>query len=162
MKHKPFEKTGIWLAIVCALHCLLVPVLLPTLSLIGLSFLGAESLERGILLVSAVLGGVAIGIGSRHHRSPLPMLALATGVVLYFNKHNIGHEFGHLWEIPVVLVGASLLITAHVMNLYMCRVAKAKNCDVAADEPATSSPVTSSPATSSHSPAAETSRVVLK
>lgn len=130
MKHKPLDKTGIWLAVACALHCLLVPVLLPTLSLVGMSFLGAESLERGILAVSAVIGFIAIAIGTRHHQSPVPLVALVSGVVLYFNKHLIGHEFGHFWEIPVVLVGASLLITAHVLNLHLCRVSKAKNCDV--------------------------------
>lgn len=133
MKHKPLDKTGIWLAIVCALHCLLVPVLLPTLSLVGLSFLGAESLERMVLTASAIIGAIAIGIGTRHHRSALPLLALAAGVVLYFNKHHIGHQFGHYWEIPVVLTGAVLLIVAHLLNLYLCRVSKAKNCDVAAE-----------------------------
>lgn len=131
MKHKPLDKTGIWLAIICAVHCLLVPVLLPTLSLVGLSFLGADSLERMVLTGSAIIGAIAIGIGTRHHRSPLPLLALMTGVVIYFNKHLIGHEFGHYWEIPVVLVGATLLITAHLLNLHLCKLSKAKNCDVA-------------------------------
>lgn len=131
MQHKPLDKTGIWLAIVCAVHCLMVPVLLPTLSLVGLTFLGADLLERAILTLSAVIGFIAIVIGTRHHRSLLPLLALVSGVTLYFNKHVIGHHFGHGWEIPVVLVGASLLISAHVLNLYLCRVRKAKNCDAA-------------------------------
>ncbi|RUO32631.1 MerC domain-containing protein [Aliidiomarina soli] len=133
MRHKPLDKTGIWLAIVCALHCLLVPVLLPTLSLLGLSVLGADTLERAVLSLSALIGGVAIAIGTKHHRSPLPLLALLAGVVLYFNKHNIGHAAGHGWEIPVVLVGAGLLISAHVMNLHLCRVRRVENCDVAAE-----------------------------
>lgn len=133
MKHKPLDKTGIWLAIACAVHCLMVPVLLPTLSLVGLSFLGADMLERSILTVSAIIGFVAIAIGTRHHRSVFPLLALISGVVLYFNKHVIGHHYGHGWEIPVVLAGALLLISAHVLNLYLCRISKAKNCDVAAE-----------------------------
>lgn len=140
MKHKPLDKTGIWLAIGCALHCLLLPVLLPTLSLLGLSFLGAEVLERLVLSTSAVIGGIAIAIGTRHHRSPLPLLILLSGLVIYFNKHQIGHTFGLFWEIPVVIVGASLLVTAHVMNLHLCRVSKAKNCDVA-ESPETSQQV---------------------
>lgn len=159
MKHKPLDKTGIWLAIACALHCLMVPVLLPTLSLVGLSFLGAESLERGILLVSAMIGVAAIAIGTRHHRSPLPILLLLAGVVLYFNKHIIGHQYGHGWEIPVVLVGASLLIIAHVMNLYLCRISKAKNCDVAAE---TSSDASPELASESASKSADPSSLVLK
>lgn len=133
MKHKPLDKTGIWLAIVCAIHCLLVPVVLPTLSLVGLSFLGADMIERGILMVSALIGGVAISIGTKHHKSGLPIILLIAGVVLYFHKHQIGHHFGHGWEVPVVLVGAALLISAHVLNLHLCRVRKASNCDVAAE-----------------------------
>lgn len=132
MKHKPLDKTGIWLAVLCALHCLLVPVVLPTLSLVGLSFLGAEWLERVVLLCSALIGGVAVMIGMRHHRSLLPLIALLSGVILFFNKHRIGHEFGFGWEVVVVVAGALLLVTAHVLNLHLCRVSKAKNCDVAA------------------------------
>lgn len=90
-----------------------------------------------MLTGSAIIGAIAIGIGTRHHRSAMPILALAAGVVLYFNKHHIGHEFGHHWEIPVVLAGAALLIIAHLSNLYLCRVSKAKNCDVAAEADST-------------------------
>lgn len=144
MKHKPLDKTGIWLAVLCAAHCLLVPVILPTLSLAGLSFLGAEWLERLVLLGSALIGGVAVVIGMRHHHSPLPLLALVSGIVLFLNKHRIGHELGFGWEVVVVLLGALLLITAHIMNLHLCRISKAKNCDVAAQAAANDAVIQSS------------------
>ena len=158
MKHKPLDKTGIWLAIACALHCLMVPVLLPTLSLVGLSFLGADMLERSILTVSAIIGLVAIAIGTRHHRSIFPLLSLVSGVVLYFNKHVIGHHFGHGWEIPVVLTGALLLISAHVLNLYLCRISKAKNCDVAAEAASSNLVNTTSSTVSAEAPSAVISK----
>lgn len=161
MKHKPLDKTGIWLAIACALHCLMVPVLLPTLSLLGLSFLGADILERGILTVSAIIGFVAIAIGTRHHRSVFPLLALVSGVVLYFNKHVIGHYYGHGWEIPVVLAGALLLVSAHVMNLYLCRISKAKNCDVAAEAASSNPLVTPAAALTTKAHAEVTSNAVI-
>lgn len=129
MNHKPLDKTGIWLAIVCALHCLLVPVLLPTLSLLGLSFLGWEVLERVVLSFSLVIGAAAILIGMRHHQSFIPLLLLLVGGVFYVQKNHFGHGF----EPVMVLAGAALIVTAHVINLQLCRVRKVKDCD-AVDE----------------------------
>jgi hypothetical protein len=130
MNHKPLDKTSIWLALVCALHCLLVPVLLPTLSLMGLSFLGMLWLERVVLTVSLLIGGAAVVIGMRHHRSPIPLLMLAAGGLLYFNKHAFSHEI----EYAMIIMGSILIVSAHVMNLHLCRVRKVADCSAVEDE----------------------------
>jgi len=129
MHHKPIDKAGIIVAVLCALHCLLLPVVLPTLGLMGLSFLGYDLFERIILSTSLFVGGIAVIMGMRHHQSWWPVIFLVLGGVLYFNKHQIGHAFGHGWEIPVVLVGASLIVIAHTLNLHLCRARNRKPCE---------------------------------
>ncbi|MGX5914596.1 MerC domain-containing protein [Aliidiomarina sp. Khilg15.8] len=130
MNHKPLDKTSIWLALFCALHCLLVPVLLPTLSLMGLSFLGMLWLERVVLTVSLLIGGIAVIIGMRHHRSLIPLLMLSAGGLLYFNKHAFTHEI----EYGMIILGSVFIVSAHVMNLHLCRVHKVVECSAVDDE----------------------------
>lgn len=144
MNHKPLDKTSIWLALFCALHCLLVPVLLPTLSLMGLSFLGMLWLERAVLSVSLLIGGIAVLIGMRHHRSLVPLLMLSAGGLLYFNKHAFTHEI----EYAMIIVGSVLIVSAHVMNLHLCRVRKVADCSAAEEGPAESPLSEATPATS--------------
>ncbi|MCC5854285.1 MAG: MerC domain-containing protein [Idiomarina sp.] len=129
MRHKPLDRAGIILAVTCALHCLLVPVVLPMLTLVGLSFLGYEIFERIILSASLLLGGVAITLGFRHHSSPLPLLALIAGGTLYFFKDVAGHA----WEPLFVVIGAALIVTAHTFNLYLCRSRNSKPCEEVED-----------------------------
>jgi len=117
MQHKSFDKAGISIAIVCALHCLLLPVVLPTLALMGLSFMGMFWVELVVLSTSMIVGGFAVVLGFRHHSSPIPLLALITGGALFFAKH----EMSSPWEQIAIVAGAFMLITAHTLNLYLCR-----------------------------------------
>jgi|SRR5690554_2553555 len=130
MHHKPLDKAGIIVAVLCALHCLLVPVVLPTLALMGLSFLGFELFERIILSISLLIGGIAIVLGIRHHQSPWPLVLLTSGGVLYFNKDF----FGHGWEPLMIVFGASLLVIAHTLNLHLCRAKNRKPCEQVEEE----------------------------
>ena len=125
MQHKPLDKVGIVMAILCALHCLLVPVVLPTLALVGLSFLGYEWFERLVLTIGLLIGVLAIGSGIRHHGSPLPMIALILGGFLYFFKDILGHRM----EPWLIVMGALLLITAHTLNLHLCRTRNRVPCE---------------------------------
>ncbi|TRW48531.1 MerC domain-containing protein [Aliidiomarina halalkaliphila] len=118
MYHKPLDKAGIIVAVLCAIHCLLVPVVLPTLALVGLSFLGFELFERIILSISLLIGSVAVFMGMRHHRSWTPFFFLALGGVLYFGKNT----FGSTWEPLLILTGAAFIVVAHTLNLHLCRV----------------------------------------
>lgn len=130
MHHKPLDKAGIIVAVLCALHCLLVPVVLPTLALMGLSFLGFELFERIILSISLLIGGIAIVLGIRHHQSPWPLVLLTFGGVMYFNKDF----FGHGWEPLLIVFGASLLVIAHTLNLHLCRAKNRKPCEQVEEE----------------------------
>lgn len=130
MHHKPLDKAGIIVAVLCALHCLLVPVVLPTLALMGLSFLGFELFERIILSVSLLIGGIAVVLGIRHHQSPWPLLLLTLGGILYFNKNF----FGHGWEPLMIVAGAAFIVVAHTLNLHLCRAKNRKPCEQVEEE----------------------------
>ena len=117
------DKAGIWVTTLCALHCLLLPVILPMLSVIGLGFIGATLLERTILGASLLVGAIALRQGIRRHRQVYPVGLLIAGGGLYWFKD----VFGGSMEPWVILLGAGLIISAHWVNLRLsasqCRLA---------------------------------------
>lgn len=117
MTERSLDKTGMWVTTLCALHCLLLPVILPMLSLIGLSFIGEELLERVILGTSIALGLVALISGIRKHARFYPLVLLIAGGFIYWHKDSLG-EMG---EPIIILLGASLIVAAHWVNLRLVR-----------------------------------------
>ncbi|GAB3297257.1 MerC domain-containing protein [Pseudidiomarina andamanensis] len=117
MTQRSLDKTGMWVTTLCALHCLLLPVILPMLSLIGLSFIGEELLERVILGTSIALGLVALISGIRKHARFYPLILLIAGGFIYWHKDSLG-EMG---EPIIILLGASLIVAAHWVNLRLVR-----------------------------------------
>ncbi|RUO38867.1 MerC domain-containing protein [Aliidiomarina taiwanensis] len=130
MQHKSFDKAGITIAILCALHCLMLPVVLPTMALMGLSFFGMLWVELVVLAISFTVGGIAVVLGMRHHSSFAPLVALIAAGVLFFFKH----EMSAPWEQLAIIVGALLLITAHTLNLYLCRKHNKVPCEQVEEE----------------------------
>lgn len=120
------DKLGITAASLCALHCLLLPILLPALPLLGLSFLADHVWEHVFLLVTAVLGSFAILSGFKHyHKRLYPLYLLLIGVFVYWIKHDFSEESQPIF----ILIGASLIVGAHVINLKLCN-----NCKQCTDE----------------------------
>lgn len=120
MTQQSLDKTGIWVTTLCALHCLLLPVILPMLSLIGLSFIGATLLERIILGTSLVVGLIALLAGVRKHSRFYPLILLFAGGVIYWHKDSLGA----MGEPIIILIGASLIIAAHWVNLRLVRLSE--------------------------------------
>lgn len=117
------DKAGIWVTTLCALHCLLLPVIVPMLSVIGLGFIGSTILERTILGASLLVGAIALSQGVRRHRRVYPVGLLIAGGTLYWFKDL----FGGSMEPWIILLGAGLIVTAHWVNLRLsattCRLA---------------------------------------
>ena len=131
---KSLDKTGIWVTTICALHCLLLPVLLPVLAMLGVSFLGETLLERIILSLSLLIGAIAMVTGFRHHRHVTPLILLALGGVIYWYKDI----FGHLGEPVLILAGAGLIVLGHVKNV---RLTRACACHLPPTDPHSASAV---------------------
>jgi hypothetical protein len=112
------DKLGIWISSLCALHCLLVPLLLPVAPLIASSFFAEQWFERSILSFSILVGFAALFVGfHKYHRQLYPLYSLALGGLIYWNKDIFGHEF----EPITIGIGALLIIVAHVTNLRLCK-----------------------------------------
>lgn len=112
------DKVGIWTSSLCAFHCLALPILIPVVPLIGVSFFAEHWFERGILSLSLIIGFWALLSGFyRYHRQIYPLYGLVLGGIIYWNKDALGETY----EPVAVAVGAILIIIAHILNLKLCK-----------------------------------------
>lgn len=121
IKTRILDKFGIWASSLCALHCLLLPVLLPVAPLVGASIFAQDWFERSILIISLAVGFWAILSGFyRYHRQVYPIFSIALGGMIYWNKDILGESM----EPFTVAVGALLIVYAHFANLKLTKKAK--------------------------------------
>lgn len=127
-KQKPLnrvlDKLGIWISGICALHCLLLPILLPIAPLVAGTFFAEAWFEKTILTFSILVGFTALFIGfHKYHRQLYPIYSLSLGGLIYWNKDIFGHDA----EPFIVTIGALLIIVSHVINLRLCK--QCTSCD---------------------------------
>ena len=115
---------GIAASMACAVHCVLVPTLLVTGTILPASMLANESFHLamiGLILPAAL---IAFGIGCWRHKDRW-VLALGviglTGIVMSATVlHDLTGEAG---ERIGTLISAAILILAHWRNYQLCRSA---------------------------------------
>lgn len=118
------DRIGITATSLCALHCILLPVILPALPLLGLSFLADHTWEHIYLIITGILGSIAMFSGfKRYHRKLYPLYLLLLGLVIYWMKHDVSEQV----EPFFIVVGATLIVAAHIINLKLCN--QCKRCD---------------------------------
>lgn len=111
---------GIAVAVLCAIHCVGPAVLVVLLPALALPWLESPWIEWGLLAISAALGGIAIvGSGWRQHRRVLPLVLFALGLATLVMS-RLEWAVGERGELPFVVVGAVLIVAAHLRNL-RCR-----------------------------------------
>ena len=125
------DKVGIAVTSLCAIHCLLLPVILPMLPLVGAEFIGSHIFEDSILILTMILNFIALYSGyKRYHQQLYPFVVLFAGGFIYWQKHYFGMDY----EPYIVTVGATLVVAAHVVNMRLCRKDKAhKGCNSDSD-----------------------------
>lgn len=115
------DRIGIAATSLCALHCILLPILLPALPLLGLTFLADHTWEHVFLIATAVLGTIALFAGfKRYHKRLYPFYLLYLGVAIYWIKHDFPVEQRPYF----IVVGALLIIASHFLNIKLCNSCK--------------------------------------
>ena len=113
---------GITASTACAVHCILLPTLLVTGTVLPASILADEWFHYAMLWMILPAALVAFGIGCWRHKDRwvllLGMIGL-TGMVLAVSVlHDVAGEAG---ERVVTFVAAGFLIAAHYRNFRLCR-----------------------------------------
>jgi hypothetical protein len=105
----------------CAAHCLLVPLLFTMFPLVSLNFLFEETTEWTLVGLSTTLGVVSLVPACiRSHRTYRPLALFGAGVFLLICARLWFEEWLNV-EVLVAVSGAAFIATAHFLNHRLCR-----------------------------------------
>lgn len=133
--HAWIDRFAIGMAALCAVHCLLMPVLLIALPIIATSFFAHQDFHLWMLVLVLPSTCLAIFLGCRKHKDRWTAvlsaigLAVITAVVLYEGQahacSDCGHHHGSAGSLPACAwfntLGGLFLATAHIRNFRLCR-----------------------------------------
>lgn len=108
-----FDRAGLYLSGLCALHCVLGIVLVSVLGL-GAGVLLAPVIHQIGLGLAVFIGFLALGAGFLRHRQTGPMLVGVVGLCLMTGALFVGHGVN---EAVLTIGGVSLVAAAHLWNL---------------------------------------------
>lgn len=116
-----YDKLGIITSIACAIHCAVLPVLFSTITFVGVDIVESPVIEYGMIALSLMLGIIAMRHGYKcHHKKILPVLLYTAGFMFLILNQIFKEQFVMLF-IPAAVV---LIIAAHGLNIYYCRIIK--------------------------------------
>ena len=113
---------GLSASAMCAIHCLLVPLLIITSTTLPVSFLTDESFHRAMLWIVIPSGILAFSLGCWRHRDRFVFLLGMLGITgLCLSAFWLHDLIGEIGERIGTVVSAMTLILAHVHNWKLCR-----------------------------------------
>jgi uncharacterized membrane protein YfcA len=120
-----WDNVGIAAATLCAIHCLLLPVMLAFAPTLAHLLPGSETVHRALAYLLAAVGLVAFWAGYKVHRRKLVLLLLVVGIVgVSVGAYADSLLPTHTWEVGITLTGSSFLVTAHYLNRTLCRTCR--------------------------------------
>ena len=113
MKKGFWDRLGIGLSSICAIHCLLVPV---AIALIPLWPAFEQFHEYTHLIFFLAIAPTVVFSLQRKHESKMVTFFLVSGVIVIFLAWYFNQYLGEYGEAGVTLVGSILLIKGHWTN----------------------------------------------
>lgn len=93
------DSVGFLLSLICAIHCMVFPILLVILPLLGLNFLLNATAEKAFVLGSVVLAGFSLFWGFRYHHNKKALFVYGFGAILLLcATFFMGHGHSHAGE----------------------------------------------------------------
>jgi hypothetical protein len=119
---------GTCVSLMCALHCLTVPLLVTVLPLAGAGVFLGGSLEVLFIAASVALATGSLCWGFRRHRRWQMFIVLGAALTMIGVGRFLARES---FELVFVVMGAVVLAGGHLLNRYLCLT-----CRVCEDEDA--------------------------
>ena len=116
-----WDRLGMGLSILCALHCILTPVMILSIPLLARYYLAHPLFHFLLALLIIPVGLIAFFMGIRKHHNwkvlilGLPGLILVTLTPYVVHVHNL-----ELNEPALMVIGSVMLVSAHLLNRKSC------------------------------------------
>ena len=136
MKKQKYDFAGIVLSTICGLHCIITPIILIKFPELGHK-IESPWLQLALLIMIAGIFYQAIYRNFKIHKSKLTLSLGVSGFVIlvatYINELLMGHEEHHrhggneeLLSITLAIIGSTLMISSHILNIKNCNCSEKK------------------------------------
>lgn len=115
-----WDGLGIATSLACAIHCIVLPLVLTSLPLFGVNIIHNIFFEWGMIALAFVVGVYSLVHGFKtHHRNAIPVFLFVAGFILLISKQFFLNKEGY-FLVPAVI----LIISAHYYNYRLCTRSK--------------------------------------
>ena len=116
------DKAGITLSLLCAVHCMALPlliVLVPSIAVLGLQ---DEAFHFWMVIAVIPTSAFALTMGCKKHKHFRLLAIGAVGLGLLIIAAFFGHDLlGEFWEKALTVAGASVIAFGHFYNYSLCQ-----------------------------------------
>lgn len=117
------DKMGVYVSAACAVHCVVLPLLLAAIPTVGSMLLIGEGIELVLAIAAVFLAVACLCWGFRIHRKKRLFLTFAAAAAFILWGQLFAQGW---WEVVSVVIGAFGLIGSHLLNRKLCR--SCRNC----------------------------------
>ena len=122
ISQKVTDNMSIGLSMLCAIHCLALPVILALLPSLGALQLQNEAFHTWMLVAVIPISLYALTMGCKKHRSYGLLLLGSSGLLLLILAVLLGHDIaGQLGEKMLTVLGSMIIVLAHWKNFRLCK-----------------------------------------
>ncbi|WP_205688873.1 MerC domain-containing protein [Candidatus Macondimonas diazotrophica] len=119
---RPLDLLAISISGLCAVHCLLMPLVLIISPVLSGSLFAGEDFHQLLLWVILPTSGFALWLGCRRHKDRPVLLFGVAGLSLLLLAAFLGHRwFGEWGERLLTVLGGAIMASGHVRNYRLCR-----------------------------------------
>ena len=116
------DKAAIFLSLLCAVHCFLLPVLVVLFSTFIPFTVDDELFHKWLLLGTLPVSIIALTMGCRQHKRYSVYVFGMVGLAVLGIATVFGHDhLGEVWEKSLTLLGGFIVAAGHVSNYRLCR-----------------------------------------
>ena len=122
-----WDGLGVLTSVICAIHCALLPIILPVLPFFGVNIIHNDFFEWGMIALAFVIGAYSLYHGFiKHHHSYKPLYLFVIGFVflvmkqLYVTEILKEHKTGNPIETSLLIIAVVFVIAGHFLNYRYC------------------------------------------
>ena len=118
------DKIAISLSLLCAIHCLGLPLMLILLPSLTGTIIADEAFHLWLVLAVIPISTYALSMGCKHHKHYLILIYGIVGILFLIAAVISEDYLGEQWEIILTLIGTSIIALSHYKNYRICNYYK--------------------------------------
>lgn len=124
------DKFAIGLSLMCAIHCLTIPLLLAMLPSMAALQLDNEAFHLWMIVAVLPTSLYALTLGCKQHKRYRLLILGSIGLALLVLALVLGEaRIGEVGEKVLTALGAGFVAVGHWFNYRLCRIEKQESCD---------------------------------